>query len=140
MEKGLNMPANGYNTALWIFYIPFVLVEVPSNMIMSLPRVRPNIFLGLNMLVLGIVATCQGLTASYAGLLVCRFLMGIYEATLPAGDKHCEKKRLDPYTSRCRVTRGRVLHSQAGLSPLCHVLHLWCLGPVLQRSAGIRDP
>jgi hypothetical protein len=85
MEKGLNMPANGYNTALWIFYIPFVLVEVPSNMIMSLPRVRPNIFLGLNMLILGIVATCQGLTGSYAGLLVCRFLMGIFEATLPAG-------------------------------------------------------
>ncbi|KAH7380256.1 major facilitator superfamily domain-containing protein [Phaeosphaeria sp. MPI-PUGE-AT-0046c] len=85
MEKGLNMPSNGYNTALWIFYIPFVLVEVPSNMIMSLPRVRPNLFLGCNMLILGIVATCQGLTASYAGLLVCRFLMGIFEATLPAG-------------------------------------------------------
>ncbi|EAT81899.2 hypothetical protein SNOG_10505 [Parastagonospora nodorum SN15] len=85
MEKGLSMPANGYNTALWIFYIPFVLVEVPSNMIMSMPRVRPNIFLGINMLVLGVVSTCQGLTASYAGLLVCRFLMGIFEATLPAG-------------------------------------------------------
>jgi hypothetical protein len=85
MEKSLNMPATGYNTALWIFYIPFVLVEVPSNMIMSLPRVRPNLFLGLNMLILGIVATCQGLTGSYAGLLVCRFLMGIFEATLPAG-------------------------------------------------------
>jgi len=85
MEKGLRMPANGYNTALWIFYIPFVLVEVPSNMIMSMPRVKPNIFLGINMLVLGVVSTCQGLTASYAGLLVCRFLMGIFEATLPAG-------------------------------------------------------
>ena len=31
LQKGLNMPANGYNTALWIFYIPFVLAEVPSN-------------------------------------------------------------------------------------------------------------
>jgi hypothetical protein len=78
MEKSLHMPATGYNTALWIFYIPFVLVEVPSNMIMSL-------FLGGNMFALGIVASCQGLTGSYAGLLVCRFLMGIFEATLPAG-------------------------------------------------------
>jgi MFS family permease len=86
MEKGLHMPKNGYNTALWIFYIPFVLVEVPSNMIMSLPRVKPNLFLGCNMLILGVIATCQGLTGSYAGLLVCRFLMGIFEATLPAGE------------------------------------------------------
>lgn len=52
---------------------------------MSLPRVKPNIFLGINMLLLGIVATCQGLTASYGGLLALRFLMGIFEATLPAG-------------------------------------------------------
>lgn len=85
MEKSLHMPANGYNTALWIFYIPFVLVEIPSNMILSLPRVKPNLFLGANMLILGIVASSQGLTGSYAGLLVCRFLMGIFETTLPAG-------------------------------------------------------
>lgn len=87
LEKSLNMPSNGYNTALWIFYIPFVLVEVPSNMIMSMPRVRPNIFLGCNMLTLGVVSMCQGLTASYGGLLSLRFLMGIFEATLPAGER-----------------------------------------------------
>lgn len=52
---------------------------------MGLPRVRPNIFLGANMLVLGVIATCQGLTRSYGGLLALRFLMGIFEATLPAG-------------------------------------------------------
>jgi len=86
MEKSLSMPSNGYNTALWIFYIPFVLAEIPSNMFMSMPRVRPNIFLGCNMLILGVVSTCQGLTASYGGLLACRFLMGIFEATLPAGE------------------------------------------------------
>ncbi|KAH8722657.1 major facilitator superfamily domain-containing protein [Phaeosphaeriaceae sp. PMI808] len=85
LEKSLKMPSNGYNTALWIFFIPFVLIEIPSNMIMSLPRVRPNIFLGCNMLILGIVATCQGLTATYQGLFALRFLMGIFEATLPAG-------------------------------------------------------
>ncbi|CAO2652028.1 Nn.00g003110.m01.CDS01 [Neocucurbitaria sp. VM-36] len=84
-EKSLNMPSNGYNTALWIFYIPFVLVEIPSNMIMSMPRVRPSIFLGCNTLILGVVSMCQGLTHSYEGLLALRFLMGIFEATLPAG-------------------------------------------------------
>lgn len=79
------MPLNGYATCLWIFYIPFVLIEIPSNMIMSLPRIRPNYFLGVNMLILGIISTSQGLTKTYGGLLACRFLMGIFEATLPAG-------------------------------------------------------
>jgi MFS family permease len=73
------MPSNGYNTCLWIFFIPFVLVEIPSNMIMGLPRVKPSMFL------LGIISMCQGLTQTYGGLLACRFLMGILEATLPAG-------------------------------------------------------
>lgn len=85
LERGLNMPSNGYNTCLWIFFIPFVLVEIPSNMIMGLPNVRPNLFLGISMLVLGVISMCQGLTHSYGGLLACRFLMGILEATLPAG-------------------------------------------------------
>ncbi|KAF2202432.1 MFS general substrate transporter [Delitschia confertaspora ATCC 74209] len=85
LEKGLNMPSNGYNINLWIFFIPFVLIEIPTNILMSLPRIKPNIFLGINTLCLGIIATCQGLTHSYGGLLALRFLLGIFEATLPAG-------------------------------------------------------
>ncbi|KAF2867779.1 major facilitator superfamily domain-containing protein [Massariosphaeria phaeospora] len=85
LEKGLRMPPNGFNTCIWIFFIPFVLIEIPSNMILGLPRVKPNLFLGINMLILGIISTCQGLTHSYGGLLALRFLMGIFEATLPAG-------------------------------------------------------
>ena len=79
------MPSNGYNTALWIFYLPFVLVEVPSNLTMSLSWVKPNMYLGIATLVLGVISTCQGLVHSYGGLLACRFLMGIFEAALPAG-------------------------------------------------------
>lgn len=53
LEKGLNMPATGFNTCLWIFYIPFVLAEVPSNMFMSLSWVRPRWFLGGQTFILG---------------------------------------------------------------------------------------
>ncbi|OSS51606.1 hypothetical protein B5807_03393 [Epicoccum nigrum] len=100
LEKGLSMPSNGYNTALWIFFIPFILIEVPSNLIMGLPKVRPNVFLGINMLFLGIVATCQGLTRSYGGLLALRFLMGIFEATLPAGAAFL----INEYYTRAQMT------------------------------------
>lgn len=53
LEAGLNMPSNGFNTALWIFYIPFVLAEVPSNMIMSLAVIKPSIWLGGQTFILG---------------------------------------------------------------------------------------
>jgi len=79
------MPYNGFNTALWIFFIPFVLIEIPSNIVMSMRGIKPNVFLGANCLALGIIATCQGLTHSYGGLLALRFLLGIFEAVLPAG-------------------------------------------------------
>ncbi|KAF2166673.1 hypothetical protein M409DRAFT_23304 [Zasmidium cellare ATCC 36951] len=85
LVQGLNMPSNGYSTALWIFYIPFILAEVPSNLILNQGKIPPNYFLGGMTCVLGILGMCQGLTASYGGLLALRFLMGALEAALPAG-------------------------------------------------------
>lgn len=88
LEKSLNMPSTGFNTCLWIFYLPFVVVEIPSNLFMSLNKIKPNQYLAGAMLILGVVSMCQGLTKSYGGLLACRFIMGIMEAALPPG-KQC---------------------------------------------------
>ncbi|KAI1335985.1 major facilitator superfamily domain-containing protein [Xylariaceae sp. FL0016] len=85
MEMTLSMPTNGYNIALSVFYIPFVLAEIPANLILNMNKIRPAYFLGGQMLLLGILGMCQGLTESYGGLLTLRFLMGIFEASLPAG-------------------------------------------------------
>lgn len=54
LEGALNMPSNGYNTALWIFYIPFVLAEVPANLILNVNKIRPGIWLGGQMFLLGL--------------------------------------------------------------------------------------
>lgn len=53
LEKSLHMPSNGFNTCLWIFYLPFVVVEIPSNLFMSLNKIKPNQWLAGAMLVLG---------------------------------------------------------------------------------------
>ncbi len=53
LEETLNMPHNGYNTALWIFYIPFVLAEVPANLLFNRNLIRPGIFLGVQTFLLG---------------------------------------------------------------------------------------
>ncbi|KAI1477701.1 MFS general substrate transporter [Daldinia eschscholtzii] len=85
LEMALNMPSDGYNTALWIFYIPFILAEVPANLILNLNKIRPGIFLGGQVFLLGVLGMCQGFTKSYGGLLTIRFLLGVFEAALPAG-------------------------------------------------------
>lgn len=53
LETSLHMPSNGFNTCLWIFYLPFVVVEIPSNLFMSLNKVKPNQWLAGAMLILG---------------------------------------------------------------------------------------
>ncbi|KAM0453164.1 hypothetical protein ACHAPV_009120 [Trichoderma viride] len=53
LEKSLHMPLTGFNTCLWIFYLPFVIVEIPSNLFMSLNKVKPNHWLAGAMLILG---------------------------------------------------------------------------------------
>jgi hypothetical protein len=49
----LHMPANGYNTALWVFFVSFVLLEVPCNMFLNWHRLKPNQWLGAMMFFLG---------------------------------------------------------------------------------------
>ncbi|KAI0146774.1 major facilitator superfamily domain-containing protein [Pestalotiopsis sp. NC0098] len=85
LEGALGMPSNGYNIALVIFYVPFVLAEIPANIILTNSKIPPRLLLGGQMVILGILGMCQGLTKSYGGLLAVRFLMGTFEAALPAG-------------------------------------------------------
>lgn len=53
LEAGLDMPSNGYNVALSVFYVPFVLFEIPSNLVLSLPFISPRWYLGAMMTLLG---------------------------------------------------------------------------------------
>ena len=102
LEKDLSMEGNNYNIALFVFFIPYILFEVPSNIILR--KVAPSTWLSFIMfcwgkleqnytqlwlrLRLGIVTTCMGLTKSYAGLVICRFLLGFFEAGFVPGEQH----------------------------------------------------
>ncbi|KAF1974585.1 MFS general substrate transporter [Bimuria novae-zelandiae CBS 107.79] len=52
LEGALNMPLNGYNVALAMFYIPFVLAEIPVNLLLVWNRIRPGYLLGGQMAIL----------------------------------------------------------------------------------------
>ncbi|KAL4881662.1 major facilitator superfamily domain-containing protein [Aspergillus karnatakaensis] len=82
LEDELGMPSNGYNTAVWVFYLTFVLMEVPSNLLMTHSKIPPNYWLGVSMTLLGIVTMCQGFAKSPGPLYACRAIMGVFEGSL----------------------------------------------------------
>ncbi|KAH7885343.1 major facilitator superfamily domain-containing protein [Phlebopus sp. FC_14] len=63
----LHISAPGYNTALAVYFIGYVIFEIPAD-------VRP-----------GIVSICQGIVSNQAGLLCVRFFLGAAEAGLFPG-------------------------------------------------------
>ncbi|EMC93252.1 hypothetical protein BAUCODRAFT_76543 [Baudoinia panamericana UAMH 10762] len=77
--KDLHMSGREYNVALAIFFIPYVIFEVPSNIILKLFK-RPSQYLALLVFLWGVIMTCSGLVKTYGGLVAMRFLLGLFEA------------------------------------------------------------
>ncbi|EJD02868.1 MFS general substrate transporter [Fomitiporia mediterranea MF3/22] len=78
LEADLHLSDAQYLICLSLFYVPYVLCEVPANM--CLKRTRPSIWLPIIMLLWGITMTMQGLVHNYGGLLANRIFLGIFEA------------------------------------------------------------
>ncbi|KAK5172990.1 uncharacterized protein LTR77_003112 [Saxophila tyrrhenica] len=73
MEEG-----NSYNIALFIFFVPYILFELPSNLLLK--KMAPSTWLSGIMFCWGIVTIGQGLVKSKEGLIACRFLLGLFES------------------------------------------------------------
>jgi MFS family permease len=78
MYEDLNLHGLQYNAALAIFFVPYALFEVPSNIVLKM--LRPSIWISILMLSWGTVMTLMGLTNSYSGLLTARFFLGVAES------------------------------------------------------------
>ncbi|RMZ12020.1 hypothetical protein D0860_03118 [Hortaea werneckii] len=80
----LGMDGTDYNVAVSIFFIPYILAEVPSNMILQHFK-RPSYYLGAIVVAWGIVMTCTGTVQDFGELVAVRFLLGLFEAGLFPG-------------------------------------------------------
>lgn len=94
MSTDLALDDQRYALALSIFFVGYLLMEVPSNMILS--RSRPSIFLPAIMLVWGALSgkisvlhtstiiltslAAMGATPTYGGLIAFRFVLGCIES------------------------------------------------------------
>lgn len=72
-----------YNTLLVIFFVPYIILEIPSNIFLK--RFSPRLWLSLCCLGFGLVTTLQGITQSYGGMLATRFFLGVFECGMFPG-------------------------------------------------------
>jgi MFS family permease len=85
LERDLHMDplGNKYNIALLVFFVPYILFEVPSNLIIK--RVAPSTWLSGIMVLWGVATMGQGLVNTFGGLVAMRVLVGLFEAGLFPG-------------------------------------------------------
>lgn len=79
LTADLNMSGVQYNIALSLFFVPYILLEVPSNVILKMFR-RPSTYMAILVVSWGLIMTFTGFVRNFTGLLVCRVLLGVAEA------------------------------------------------------------
>lgn len=78
MNDDLQLTATMFGFASGIFFIGYILLEVPSNLIMQ--KVGARIWLSRIAVSWGVIAALTAFVPSYEWLLVARFLLGVAEA------------------------------------------------------------
>ena len=83
LQDDLNLTGNQYNTALTIFFVPYIAFEIPSNILLK--KLKPRVWLSGCMFIFGLVTICQGLVQNFSGLLATRFFLGLAETGMFPG-------------------------------------------------------
>ncbi|CEJ91917.1 hypothetical protein VHEMI07600 [[Torrubiella] hemipterigena] len=78
LEKDLGMKGTDFNLATSIFFVGYLLMQLPSNILLT--RVRPSIYLPAAVLAWGVVSTCNAATHNFTQLVIVRFFLGFAEA------------------------------------------------------------
>ncbi|KAJ5674360.1 uncharacterized protein N7477_004294 [Penicillium maclennaniae] len=83
MATDVGMTGDQYLTGLTLYFIGYVLFEVPANTVLKLGT--PKIWLPTLSLICGVVATLMGIIHNYPGFLASRFFLGVAESGLFPG-------------------------------------------------------
>ncbi|KAI9926022.1 hypothetical protein ASPWEDRAFT_151707 [Aspergillus wentii DTO 134E9] len=83
MEQDLNLSSNEYSISLVVFFVGYVVFEVPSNLVLS--RTKPSIFLPSIMVIWGALTCVMGVIKDFKHLVVLRTIIGCVEAGFAPG-------------------------------------------------------
>ncbi|KAI5119148.1 hypothetical protein M0805_005227 [Coniferiporia weirii] len=83
MADDLHITSNQYSVILLMFFVSYVIFEVPANMFLT--RCRPSLFLSGVCILWGGVAACMAAGKSWQQIAGIRFCLGIVEAGFAPG-------------------------------------------------------
>jgi len=83
LEKSIGMVGRDYNDALTIFFISYAGMEPLTNILLK--RYSPRYFFTTIIVAWGTIMTLMGVIDNQAGLLACRWFLGLAEAGLFPG-------------------------------------------------------
>ncbi|KZF21782.1 putative MFS transporter [Xylona heveae TC161] len=83
LEEDLNLTGDRFQIVTSILFVPYLLSEVPSNLLLK--KLRPSRWISFIATSWGIIATLTGVTQNYAGMIVCRLALGLVEGGLFPG-------------------------------------------------------
>ena len=78
MNQDLGLSAVAYGTGAGLFFLGYVLFEIPSNLILQ--RIGPRIWIARIMVSWGLISMAMALTQGETSFYVLRFLLGVAEA------------------------------------------------------------
>lgn len=82
-EKDLGLKGHDYNIVLSVFYISYILFEIPSNI--ACKWIGPGWFIPAISLGFGIASICTAFVTNMATASVVRFILGAFEAGMMPG-------------------------------------------------------
>ena len=78
LEADLGMTGTDFNLATSIFFVGYLLMQLPSNMLIT--RLRPSLYLTSAMVLWGGVSAMNAASKKFTDLVVVRFFLGFVEA------------------------------------------------------------
>ncbi|KAI8137173.1 major facilitator superfamily domain-containing protein [Fennellomyces sp. T-0311] len=80
LTEDIDMLESDYNIALSIFFVGYIVAELPSSMLLN--RLGPKIWISVILVMWGIVMAAMGAVQNGTDLIVARFFLGVAESSL----------------------------------------------------------
>ncbi|KAF7557438.1 hypothetical protein G7Z17_g748 [Cylindrodendrum hubeiense] len=78
MNEDLGLTSKQFNLILTLFFIPYALFEIPSNIVLKL--MRPSYWISFLVVSWGAVVVGSGFVTGYRSLMAARIILGVFEA------------------------------------------------------------
>ncbi|KAH8894561.1 MFS general substrate transporter [Thozetella sp. PMI_491] len=102
LEASLGMSGTDYNVAVAIFFVSYIIFDIPSNYILSKFE-RPSRYLATLVVSWGIIMTLTGVVKNFGGLCATRFMLGIFEAGFFPGANYIVGQWYPPHKTQTRI-------------------------------------